>query len=252
LATAPEADKEAVHLTTDGESVLIARVGGRMSVEGQKLVIRYEDLDEREYMIPAATHILVANGETVKAGQKLTDGSINPQDILSILGRESVQRYLVEEVQKVYFSQGVHINDKHIEVIVRQMMNKVRVDSSGDTDLVPGELVDKFRFEDINNKILAEGGEPATAHTVLMGITRTSLSTESWLAAASFQETTRVLTDAAIHGKKDILAGLKENVIIGKLIPAQCQSCRDATSEKAAEIESAKLVQIEQLEQPVI
>ncbi|MGI2335302.1 MAG: DNA-directed RNA polymerase subunit beta' [Dehalogenimonas sp.] len=252
LATASETDKEAVHLTAEGESVLIARVSGRMSIEGQRLVIRYEDVDEREYMIPAATHILVANGEAVKAGQKLTDGSINPQDILSVLGRESVQRYLVEEVQKVYFSQGVHINDKHVEVIVRQMMNKVRIDASGDTDLVPGELVDKYRFEGINNKILAEGGEPATAHTVLMGITRASLSTESWLAAASFQETTRVLTDAAIHGKKDILAGLKENVIIGKLIPAQCQSCRDATSERAAELEAAKIVQIEQLEQPVL
>ena len=252
LATAPERTDEAVHLTADGESVLVARASGRASVEGDKLVIRYDETDEKEYQIPASTHILITNGQAVKAGQKLTDGSINPQDILSVLGRESVQRYLVEEVQKVYFSQGVHINDKHIEVIVRQMMNKVRVDISGDTEMVPGELVDKFRFEGINNKILAEGGEPATAHTVLMGITRASLSTESWLAAASFQETTRVLTDAAIHGKKDNLAGLKENVIIGKLIPAQCQSCRDATSERAAELEAAKLVHMEQLEQPVI
>jgi DNA-directed RNA polymerase subunit beta' len=174
---------------------------------------------------------------------------VNPQDILAVLGKEAVQRYIVEEVQKVYFSQGVHINDKHIEVIVRQMMNRVRIDSSGDTELVPGELVDRYRYEDKNANILAEGGEPATAHTVLLGITRASLSTESWLAAASFQETTRVLTDAAIHGKKDNLSGLKENVIIGKLIPAQCKSCRDATADKAAELEAAKLVQ---LEQPVI
>ncbi len=249
LATAPEAaSKKSAHLTT-GEAVLSARVGGRVSIEGSRLIIKYEDIDEREYMVPAASHIAVKDGEAIKAGQKLTDGSINPQDILAVLGKEAVQRYLVEEVQKVYFSQGVHINDKHIEVIVRQMMNRVRIDSSGDTDLVPGELVDKFRYEDINANILAEGGEPATAHTVLLGITRASLSTESWLAAASFQETTRVLTDAAIHGKKDVLSGLKENVIIGKLIPAQCQSCREATADKAAALEAAKMVQ---LEQPVI
>ncbi len=156
----------------------------------------------------------------MKAGQQLTDGSINPQDILHILGKEATQQYLVDEVQKVYRSQGVNINDKHIEVIVSRMLSKVRIDSSGDTDLVPGELIDIFRYEDINAKVLAEGGEPATAHAVLMGITRASLSTESWLAAASFQETTRVLTEAAIKGEIDRLVGLKENVIIGKLIPA--------------------------------
>ncbi len=127
----------------------------------------------------------------------------------------------MDEVQKVYRSQGVNINDKHIEVIARQMLTKVRIDSAGDTDLVPDELVDRFLYEEINAKVLAEGGEPATAHTILLGITRASLSTASWLAAASFQETTRVLTDAAIHGKVDRLIGLKENVIIGKLIPAR-------------------------------
>jgi len=127
-------------------------------------------------------------------------------------------------VQKVYRSQGVNINDKHIEVIAHQMLSRVRIDSSGDTQLVPGELVDRFRYEDNNAKVLAEGGEPATAHTVLMGITRASLSSDSWLAAASFQETTRVLTEAAISGKVDRLVGLKENVIIGKLIPARYQA----------------------------
>ncbi|KTB48568.1 DNA-directed RNA polymerase subunit beta' [Dehalogenimonas alkenigignens] len=248
LATAPDAAKKSAHLTAGG-SVLVARVGGRVGIEGNRLVIKYEDIDERHYQVPAASHIAIKDGDSVKAGQKLTDGSVNPQDILAVLGKEAVQRYIVEEVQKVYFSQGVHINDKHIEVIVRQMMNRVRIDSSGDTELVPGELVDRYRYEDKNANILAEGGEPATAHTVLLGITRASLSTESWLAAASFQETTRVLTDAAIHGKKDNLSGLKENVIIGKLIPAQCKSCRDATADKAAELEAAKLVQ---LEQPVI
>ena len=124
-------------------------------------------------------------------------------------------------MQKVYRSQGVNINDKHIEVITRQMLTKVRIDSSGDTELVAGELIDRLRYEDINAKVLAEGGEPATAHTVLLGITRASLSTASWLAAASFQETTRVLTEAALRGEVDKLVGLKENVIIGKLIPAR-------------------------------
>jgi DNA-directed RNA polymerase subunit beta' len=137
----------------------------------------------------------------------------------------------VDEVQKVYRSQGVNINDKHIEVIVSRMLSKVRIDSSGDTDLVPGELIDIFRYEDINAKVLAEGGEPATAHAVLMGITRASLNTESWLAAASFQETTRVLTEAAVKGEIDRLVGLKENVIIGKLIPA----CSPLAEKLAAE-----------------
>jgi DNA-directed RNA polymerase subunit beta' len=148
-----------------------------------------------------------------------------------VLGKEAVQRYLVDEVQKVYCSQGVHINDKHVEVIVRQMLSKVRIDSPGDYDIVPRELVDRFRYEEINAKVLAEGGEPATAHAVLMGITRASLSTDSWLAAASFQETTRVLTEAAVCGKLDRLSGLKENVIIGKLIPARCKASKEASEE---------------------
>jgi DNA-directed RNA polymerase subunit beta' len=184
-------------------------------------VINYEEREEREYIAPSAAHISVKNGDRVKAGQQLTEGTINPQDLLHILGREAVQHYLVNEVQKVYRSQGVNINEKHIEIIVRQMLSKVRIDSSGDTELVPGELLDKYNYEDINSKVLAEGGEPATAHTVLLGVTRASLNTDSWLAAASFQETTRVLTEAAISSKEDHLVGLKENVIIGKLIPAQ-------------------------------
>ena len=164
--------------------------------------------------------IKVENGQPVKAGDQLTEGSKNPQDILRIQGKEAVQLYLVDEVQKVYRSQGVSINDKHIEIIVRQMLRKVRVDSPGDTDLLPGELVDRFAYEEMNRQVLAEGGEPATAQPVLLGVTKASLNTESFLAAASFQETTRVLTEAAISGKTDRLMGLKENVIIGKLIPA--------------------------------
>ncbi len=194
-------------------------------------------------MVPAAIHIRIQDGDMVKAGQQLTDGSINPHDILMVLGKEAVQRYLVDEVQKVYCSQGVHINDKHVEVIVRQMLSKVRIDSPGDYDIVPRELVDRFRYEEINAKVLAEGGEPATAHAVLMGITRASLSTDSWLAAASFQETTRVLTEAAVSGKLDRLSGLKENVIIGKLIPARCKASKEASEEM-----ENKLAQKENLE----
>ena len=218
-------------LTAENQPVL-ARIAGEVVIEDRQLSIKYEETEEREYAIPAATHIRVQTGDLIKAGQQLTDGSINPQDILGILGGEAVQRYLVEEVQKVYCSQGVNINDKHVEVIVRRMLARVRIDSSGDTGLVPRELMDRFRYEEINAKVLAEGGEPATAHPVLLGITRASLSTDSWLAAASFQETTRVLTEAAIYGRVDRLTGLKENVIIGKLIPAQCQACKEALEEK--------------------
>ncbi len=205
---------------TAGDKALLARVSGEVVIEDEQLSIKYEEKEEREYIVPAAIPISVQTGDQVKAGQQLTDGSINPQDILHILGREAVQQYLVDEVQKVYRSQGVNINDKHIEVIAHQMLSKVCIDSPGDTELVAGELVDRFHYEDVNGKVLAEGGEPATAHPVLMGITRASLSTDSWLASASFQETTRVLTKAAIYGKVDKLIGLKENVIIGKLIPA--------------------------------
>ncbi|MCL2679178.1 MAG: DNA-directed RNA polymerase subunit beta' [Dehalococcoidia bacterium] len=222
---------------------LVARVAGEVQIENGKLVIRYGESDERRYVVPAATNIRVVTGDLIKAGQQLTDGSINPQDVLAVLGKDAVQRYLVDEVQKVYCSQGVHINDKHIEVIVRQMLSRVRIESQGDTDFIPRELVDRYRFEEDNAKMLVEGGEPATAQTVLMGITRASLSTKSWLAAASFQETTRVLTEAAIHGKVDRLSGLKENVIIGKLIPARCNACIEAEEEAhalAAQKEAAK------------
>jgi DNA-directed RNA polymerase subunit beta' len=217
---APEASSPSAALTAETQPIL-ARVAGEVVIRDGQLFIQYEEGEEREYPIPAAARIFVQSGDQVTAGQQLTEGSVNPQDILRILGKEAVQQYLVDEVQKVYRSQGVNINDKHLEVSVRQMLTKVRIDSSGDTELVPGELVDRFRYEDINAKVLAEGGEPATAHTVLLGITRASLNTDSWLAAASFQETTRVLTEAALRGEVDRLVGLKENVIIGKLIPAR-------------------------------
>lgn len=217
-----EEEQALVEASTDGD--VVARIAGRVVFEGKtkkRLLLVYEEKEEREYLVPAASRLLVNESEAVKAGQKLTEGPLNPQDILRIMGPEAVQLYLVEEVQKVYRSQGVNINDKHIETIVRQMLAKVRVDLPGDTAMLPGELVDRFEYEDINAKVLAEGGEPATAVPVLLGVTKASLSTKSFLAAASFQETTRVLTEAAISGMTDHLLGLKENVIIGKLIPAR-------------------------------
>ena len=176
----------------------------------------------------------------VKAGDQLTEGSKNPREVLRIQGRDACQMYLLEEVQKVYRSQGVNIHDKHIEIIIRQMLRKVRVRSTGDSEFLPGELVDRFTFEEENEKIMQKGGTPARGETVLLGITKAALNTESFLAAASFQETTRVLTEAAIKGAKDELRGLKENVIIGKLIPVgtgfeeRLRRAREAEAQKAA------------------
>lgn len=241
LASPPESEAtpESIALTTEAQPIL-ARVTGEVVIEDGQLSIKYEEEEVREYAVPAATHIRVQTGDIIKAGQQLTDGSINPQDILHILGKEAVQRYLVDEVQKVYRSQGVNINDKHVEIIAHQMLTKVCIDSSGDTELVPGELIDRFRYEDINAKVLAEGGEPATAHIVLLGITRASLNTDSWLSAASFQETTRVLTEAAVCGKIDRLVGLKENVIIGKLIPARYPASEEVPELPAGEEEEGE------------
>jgi DNA-directed RNA polymerase subunit beta' len=180
-----------------------------------------ELFDEREYPIPANARVRVETGEFVHAGELLTEGSVNPQDMLTVLGPEEVQKYLVDEVQRVYRSQGVNINDRHIEVIVRQMLRKVSVEEPGDSDLLPGEVIDRWEYADLQARVTAEGGDPGHVTPVLLGVTKASLSTDSFLAAASFQETTRVLTEAAIEGRTDHLRGLKENVIIGKLIPAR-------------------------------
>jgi DNA-directed RNA polymerase subunit beta' len=218
LATGPEG-KSAEVAPPDQ---VISRISGVVRISGKtKLHVVYEEREEREYPIPAAARLLVENGQSVNAGDQLTEGARNPQHILGIQGRDAVRKYMVDEVQKVYKSQGVNINDKHIEVITRQMLRRVKADQPGDTGLLPGDLVDRREFEEMNNKVIAEGGEPATAQPVLLGVTKASLNTDSWLAAASFQETTRVLTNAAIDGMVDRLVGLKENVIIGKLIPAR-------------------------------
>jgi DNA-directed RNA polymerase subunit beta' len=204
----------------EGQSPMLARLAGLVELADGRIIVTAEERDERTYTVPPSARIRVEDGQPVSAGDQLTEGSKNPQAILQIQGREAVQRYLVDQVQEVYRSQGVNINDKHIEIIVRQMLRKLQVDTPGDTALLPGELVDRFEYEDTNRQVLAEGGEPATAKPVLLGVTKASLNTESFLAAASFQETTKVLTEAALAGKVDKLLGLKENVIIGKLIPA--------------------------------
>ena len=186
----------------------------------RKLIITGDDLEEREYDIPRGTHINVQEGDRVRAGEALMDGPLNPHDILRVLGANRLQEYLVNEIQEVYRLQGVNINDKHIEVIVRQMLRWVKIKEVGDTDFLLEEQVDRFRFTDENERVSAEDGEVSQAEPLLLGITKASLSTDSFISAASFQETTRVLTEAAISGRIDYLRGLKENVIMGRLIPA--------------------------------
>ncbi len=204
---------------------IIAEFAGKVQINDTKkkreIVITNEEAGEsKSYLVPYGSRIKVENGSYVEAGDELTEGSVNPHDILKIKGLRGVQDYLLQEVQRVYRLQGVDINDKHIEVIVRQMLKKVRVDENGDTDFLPGSLVDRMEFEETNKRMREQGLKEAEGKIVLLGITKASLATDSFLSAASFQETTRVLTDAAIKGKKDPLIGLKENVIIGKLIPA--------------------------------
>ena len=203
---------------------LIASIGGHVELATGGIAIVWEDVEEREYVVPASAYILVADGEEVRAGDALTAGPLNPHDILHIRGKDELQRYQVDQVQQVYRSQGVSIHDKHIEIILSRMLRRVQVESTGDADFIPGQMVDKFDFQDKNGRVLAEGGEPATAKPMLLGVTRASLLTDSFLAAASFQETTRVLTQAAVSGAHDWLLGLKENVIIGRLIPARIES----------------------------
>jgi len=186
----------------------------------QQIIVKGEQDEVKEYLVPHGKHLMVHDSDYVMAGDRLCEGSVDPHDILRILGVYAVQAYLVNEIQEVYRLQGVKINDKHCETIVRQMLQKVQVDSVGDTNFLEGEKVDKTKFLEENSRVIAEGGDPATAEPLLLGITRASLTTESFISAASFQETTRVLTEAAISGKVDHLLGLKENVIIGHLIPA--------------------------------
>ena len=207
------------------EFAVISEIDGQVSfgkdTKGKRKVVVTPEVGEpREYLIPKGKHIGVHEGDMIKAGEPLMEGSSNPHDILTILGEKALAKYLVDEIQEIYRLQGVRINDKHIEVIVRQMLRRVRIKEVGDTDFLVGDQTEKWRFDEENGRVLTKGGEPAIAEPLLLGITKASLSTESFISAASFQETTRVLTEAAINGKVDRLVGLKENVIMGRLIPA--------------------------------
>ena len=193
---------------------------GKDSKGKRKMVVTPDIGEAKDYLVPRGKHVLVRDGERVKAGDQLVDGAVNPHDVLRIRGEKALARYLVDEIQQVYRLQGVKINDKHIEIIVRQMLKRVRVKDPGDTTFLVGEPVERIIFFEENERVTSQGGKPATAEPLLLGITRASLSTDSWLSAASFQETTRVLTEAACEGKVDSLRGLKENVIMGRLIPA--------------------------------
>jgi DNA-directed RNA polymerase subunit beta' len=203
----------------------IAEATGRIEIEdsdrSKKVTVIPDDgADPIEITVSRRSRLLVEDGDHVDVGQQITAGTPDPQDVLRVLGVRKVQEHLVDEVQSVYRTQGAPIHDKHIEIIIRQMLKRVTVIESGDSSLLAGDLVDRLSYESANRQVVSEGGTPASGRPVLMGITKASLATESWLSAASFQETTKVLTDAAIHGKSDSLVGLKENVILGKLIPA--------------------------------
>jgi len=204
---------------------IITEFGGVATIKDTKkkreiIVTNNETGESKTYLIPYGSRIKVMDGAVLEAGDELTEGSVNPHDILKIKGVRAVQDYMLREVQRVYRLQGVEINDKHIEVIVRQMLQKIRIENNGDSDFLPGILVDTLELDDVNEKLIEEGKQPAEGTQVLLGITKASLATNSFLSAASFQETTKVLTEAAIKGKIDPLIGMKENVIIGKLIPA--------------------------------
>jgi DNA-directed RNA polymerase subunit beta' len=237
----PENGREPVPVQARTEGEVIINPNGM-------LAIRFEEREERSYGIAASRSIEVEQGQKIAAGTPITAGQRDPQDVLRVQGREAAQLYLVKEVQRVYRNTGVYIHDKHIEVIVRQMLRRVKIDDPGDTEMLPSDLVDRFVYADTNARVLAEGGEPAKATTVLLGVTKASLNTDSFLAAASFQETTRVLTEAAIQGQTDHLVGLKENVIIGKLIPAGsgiAQRRRDQISRQqaaAARVSAAPII----------
>ncbi len=202
------------------EATINALNPGRVRIEDGKVIVSYENRQEQDYEIPSNARLMVRDGDSVVPGQPLTEGSLNPHRILRIQGRHECQMYLLTEVQKVYRSQGQNINDKHFEVIIRKMMSKVQITRPGDTKHLPGDLVDYLELKRVNDQLLEQGKRPAKFVEVLLGITKASLSTDSFLSASSFQHTIKVLAGAAIASTEDPLYGLKENVIIGKLIPA--------------------------------
>jgi DNA-directed RNA polymerase len=204
---------------------IISEFAGVVEVKDTKkkreiVVTNNESGESKTYLIPYGSRMKVSDGQVIEAGDELTEGSVNPHDILKIKGVRAVQDYMLQEVQRVYRLQGVEINDKHIEVIVRQMLRKIKIEESGDSTVLPGVSMNVLEYNDMNEALIAQGKRPAKGNQAMLGITKASLATDSFLSAASFQETTKVLTEAAINGKVDHLIGIKENVLIGKLIPA--------------------------------
>ncbi len=217
IATGPD---PAASNGNDAQLKIKAPIAGSVTIKGRKITISRDEIDSAEYPIAVTARVLVSEGDAVKRGQRLTEGPLNPHDLLRTRGEIEIQRYLLSEIQSVYRIVGVPVHDKHIEIVIRQMLRKVLIDESGRTDFLPGELIDRMRFDSVNEAAVEDSQEPSKATLVLLGVTKASLNTESFLAAASFQDTTRVLTEAALMGLSDRLRGLKENVIIGKLIPA--------------------------------
>lgn len=233
-------------LAEKDDEIITNRHSGRVTLNGNEIRVVWESKDERDYEIPAGMRMLITDGQTVNAGDQLTEGSKNPHRILDILGRDAVTQYLLREMQQVYRPQGQNIHDKHFEVIIRKMLSKVMITASGDTEMLPGELIEVATFQQLNEEIIEEGGQPAQSESVLLGITRAALNTDSFLSASSFQHTIKVLAGAAIAGKEDALLGLKENVIIGKLIPAG--SGFNLTREDAPQVESFDVIDHEDLD----
>jgi DNA-directed RNA polymerase subunit beta' len=235
------------------DSAIIAENNGKVifgkEVRGKQRVSIVSDNGETSnYLIPKGKHINFNQGEEIKKGEYLLDGQPLPHDILRILGIEELTEYFVNQVQEVYRLQGVVINDKHIETILKQMLKKVEIKETGESNFLPGEIIDRVKFQDINEKLKSEGKNPAIGERVLMGITKASLQTESFISAASFQETTRVLTEAAIKGKVDTLQGLKENVIVGRLVPAGTGTIKNNWNKKAVKDDQKFLVEQEKIE----
>ncbi len=212
--------KDKAVIATRGEQELKVEHGGRVVRDGTTLTIVYDKRDEMEYEVPPAARILVAEGQEVTAGDPITEGTKNPHMLLKVLGRDAAQMYLLSEVQKVYRSQGVNINDKHFEIVIRKMTNRVQITTAGDSTYLPGDLVNRLELTKMNEGLSADSKRNANGAPILLGISKAALATESFLSASSFQHTIKVLAGAAIEGKRDNLVGLKENVILGKLIPA--------------------------------
>jgi DNA-directed RNA polymerase subunit beta' len=248
IATSDEASVNPEDLLAEmGEARITAQHSGRVRIEGRKVIVSYEQRESEEYDIPSTSRLIIKDGQEVEAGQQITEGSVNPHQILKIKGREECQKYLMTEIQKVYRAQGQNINDKHFEVIIRKMLGKVQVIRPGDAEYLPSDILDRLEIRRVNEKLIAEGKQPARFAELLLGVTKASLSTDSWLSASSFQHTIKVLAGAAIASNQDPLFGLKENVIIGKLIPAgsgfvhgrfsEVEAAEEEKSEDAVEAE---------------